>query len=151
MTVANTLETILEKQALKELVDTFANLADVKDVAAQGHLFTDDAKVVSHIKGQGTSEFIGKEAIVAGFSAFLANFNDVYHANGQFLVTDLTDTTAQATHYCQVALTSEQDGVAKMTKFYIRYEDQYVKVDNNWKIAQRTSHFLIVENYDLAV
>ena len=33
--------------ALKKLVDTFSNLADVKDVKSQMDLFTDDAEVVS--------------------------------------------------------------------------------------------------------
>ncbi len=33
------IETLIEKQAIKELVDTFSNLADIKDVAAQGPLF----------------------------------------------------------------------------------------------------------------
>ena len=36
---------LLEKQALKALVDTFSNLADEKKVAEQGPLFTADAHV----------------------------------------------------------------------------------------------------------
>ena len=32
------MQTLIEKQALKELVDTFSNLADEKNVAAQGPL-----------------------------------------------------------------------------------------------------------------
>ena len=33
--------------ALKKLVDTFSNLADVKDVKSQMDLFTDDSEVIS--------------------------------------------------------------------------------------------------------
>jgi len=37
-----TIEMITAKMELKELVDVFSNLADVKDAAAQGELFTPD-------------------------------------------------------------------------------------------------------------
>lgn len=50
-----------DQLALKKLVDTFSNLADVKDVKSQIDLFTDDAEVYSKSgdnvfvsKGQGT-------------------------------------------------------------------------------------------------
>ena len=36
-----------DQLALKRLVDTFSNLADVKDVDSQILLFTEDAEVVS--------------------------------------------------------------------------------------------------------
>ena len=38
--------------AIKKLVDTFSNLADVKDVKSQMDLFTDDAEVISKSGGQ---------------------------------------------------------------------------------------------------
>ena len=37
-----TLEMITAKMELKELVDVFSNLANVKDAAAQGEMFTPD-------------------------------------------------------------------------------------------------------------
>ena len=43
---------IQDQLALKRLVDTFSNLADVKDVDAQVLLFTEDAEVVSKSGGQ---------------------------------------------------------------------------------------------------
>lgn len=41
-----------ERQALKDLVDTFSNLADEKRVAEQMPLFTEDAQVTTYIGGQ---------------------------------------------------------------------------------------------------
>ena len=38
-----------DQLALKRLVDTFSNLADVKDVKTQMDLFTDDAEVHSRL------------------------------------------------------------------------------------------------------
>jgi len=46
------IETLIEKQAIKELIDTFSNLADIKDVAAQGPLFTEDGHVTTYIGGK---------------------------------------------------------------------------------------------------
>ena len=43
------IEILIEKQAIKELVDTFSNLADIKDVAAQGPLFVEISSVVYSI------------------------------------------------------------------------------------------------------
>ena len=41
------IEILLEKAALKELVDTFSNLDDEKRVSEQMALFTPDAEIIS--------------------------------------------------------------------------------------------------------
>ena len=48
--------------ALKKLVDTFSNLADVKDVKSQMDLFTEDAEVISKTANQ-TFHTKGKKEI----------------------------------------------------------------------------------------
>ena len=68
--------------ALKKLVDTFSNLADVKDVKSQMDLFTDDAEVVSKTANQ-TFSSKGKKEIEKAFADYLALFDIVYHLNGQ--------------------------------------------------------------------
>ena len=52
--------------ALKKLVDTFSNLADVKDVKSQMDLFTEDAEVVSKTATQ-TFSSKGKKEIEKAF------------------------------------------------------------------------------------
>jgi len=44
-------EQLEDKLALKELVDTFSNLSDVKDVSSQVLLFTEDATVQTFANG----------------------------------------------------------------------------------------------------
>ena len=58
-----------DQLALKRLVDTFSNLADVKDVDAQVLLFTEDAEVVSK---SGDQVFVskGREEIGKAFRVF---------------------------------------------------------------------------------
>ena len=71
-----------DQLALKRLVDTFSNLADVKDVKSQMDLFTDDAEVRSK-SGENVFVSKGKEQIGKAFADYLALFEVVYHLNGQ--------------------------------------------------------------------
>ena len=71
-----------DQLALKRLVDTFSNLADVKDVDAQVLLFTEDAEVISKSGGQ-VFTCKGRKEIGKAFAGFLAGFDVVYHLNGQ--------------------------------------------------------------------
>ena len=54
---------LIEKQALKELVDTFSNLADEKKVAEQMPLFTADAVVNTYIGGELVFAMTGRAEI----------------------------------------------------------------------------------------
>ena len=91
-----------DQLALKRLVDTFSNLADVKDVKAQMDLFTDDAEVHSKA-GEHVSVMKGKEQIGKAFADYLALFDVVYHLNGQQTV-DIDGDTATGISYCYVTL-----------------------------------------------
>ncbi len=64
-----------ERQALKDLVDTFSNLADEKRVAEQMPLFTEDAQVTTYIGGKLFADMKGRAEIEKVFSDFLANFH----------------------------------------------------------------------------
>ena len=72
---------LIEKQALKELVDTFSNLADEKKVAEQMPLFTADAVVNTYIGGELVFAMTGRSEIEKVFSTFLAPFHTVYLYN----------------------------------------------------------------------
>ena len=88
--------------ALKKLVDTFSNLADVKDVKSQMDLFTDDAEVISKTATQ-TFHSKGKKEIEKTFADYLALFQIVYHLNGQQTV-EINGDHATGISYCFVTL-----------------------------------------------
>ena len=137
---------LLEKQALKELVDTFSNLADEKKVAEQGPLFTEDGHVTTYIGGQVFADLKNRAEIVQVFTDFLANFKNVYHINGQFTVTRLDDTSADAINYCHVVLTEEKDGQTLIHNHYVRYNDSYIKENGRWLIKRRIANFMISDS-----
>ena len=118
---------LIERQALKDLVDTFSNLADEKRVAEQMALFTPDAQVNTYIGGKLFAEAKGTAEIEQVFSSFLAQFHSVYHLNGQHTVTFRSETEAEAINYCAVKLVGEQDGKQVLQDHSVRYQDTYIK------------------------
>ena len=134
-----------ERQALKDLVDTFSNLADEKRVAEQMALFTPDAQVNTYIGGKLFAEAKGRVEIEQVFSSFLAQFHSVYHLNGQHTVTFRSETEAEAINYCAVKLVGEQDGKQVLQDHSVRYQDTYVKQNGQWLISQRIANFMISE------
>ncbi len=133
---ASSLAEIEDQLALKRLVDTFSNLADVKDVEAQMTLFTDDAEVHSK-SGSRTSVMKGKEQIRTAFANYLAQFDVVYHLNGQ-QTAQIDGDTATGTAYCFVTLI----GNGRKNQSGVRYTDTYVKQNGKWLIKKRESNFM---------
>ena len=129
-----------DQAALKRLVDTFSNLADIKDIETQVLLFTEDATVESWSGGQRGSSFTGRAALAEAFGGFLAQFSTVYHINGQQTV-EIEGDAAIGTAYCLVVLVREEDGKVIRRTSGVRYDDRYVRQDGTWLISGRTSHF----------
>lgn len=136
-----TQEIMKAKMEIKELVDTFSILADEKDVKTQAGLFTEDAVLTSYQGEQKISEQRGREEIEAGCAAFLALFDTVYHMNGQQVV-HVEGDHAKGKSYCQVVLIGKNEEGKRVRNMQgVWYEDEYVKQDGRWLIANRTSHF----------
>ena len=144
-----TIEMLTAKMELKELVDVFSNLADVKNAKGQGELFTPDGVLEFQMGFDGEIQnIVGREALVAAFSATINPCKAVYHINGQHNVTlnaDLTE--AEGTAYCEATLVNEEDGKNVMTTNYVRYADSYVKIDGKWYIRRRRTTFLISDRH----
>lgn len=134
-----------ERQALKDLVDTFSNLADEKKVSEQMPLFVDDAVVNTYIGGKLVFAMKGVAEIEKVFSDFLANFHTVYHINGQHSVTFVDAHNASAINYCLVKLVETKDGKEVLQEHSVRYADTYVKQDGKWLIKERIANFMISE------
>jgi uncharacterized protein (TIGR02246 family) len=138
-----------DRAALKALVDTFSNLADVKDVQAQTQLFTEDGTVQTYVGGQRVADLRGRAQMGEAFGAFLQNFETVYHFNGQQVVT-IDGDTASGTSYCLVTLIGVEDGRRMKTTIGVIYNDVYVRENDRWLIARRRSDFNWQEKAELS-
>ena len=79
-----TMRELMDRAELKDLVDTFSNLADVKDAASQGELFPPDGRMEFQMGFDGDINKIeGCEALVQAFYATINPCKAVYHINGQ--------------------------------------------------------------------
>ena len=138
-TTMNILE-IADRMALKDLVDTFSNLADTKEIDKQVQLFTEDAEVTSYQGDKQTSHLKGRKELAERFKAFLDQFTTVYHINGQQTV-KIDGNKATGIAYAQVVLVSEKKGKKTILTQGVRYNDEYVKTNGKWLINKRISHF----------
>lgn len=139
------LQIIEDKLAIKNVVDVFSNLADTKEIDKQVLLFTEDGVVQSYNNGQVSSNLKGRKELKDRFSAFLNNFQTVYHQNGQQTIDELTSNSAKATSYCRVILVGKQNGKQLKTTLYTIYKNEFVKQNGTWLIQKRISNFVRTE------
>ena len=142
------IEELENVRALRELVDNFSILADKKEVWKQTELFTKDATVDSYVNGVLTSSFNGTKEIGEAFEGFLANFETVYHNNGQQIVS-INGNKAEGTLYCRVDLISSENGEKINNASAVSYKDEYVYENGQWLIAKRTSTFVWNDRQEL--
>lgn len=131
---------IEDRIALKNIVDTFSILADQKETTKQTLLFTEDAKVESFFNGKLGSSFKGRKEIGDAFASFLSLYQTVYHINGQQTVI-INGEKASGISYCLVTLINIENGNKMKTNFGIYYNDEFVKIENQWFISKRVSNF----------
>ncbi len=139
------LQIIEDKLAIKNVVDVFSNLADTKEIDKQVLLFTEDGVVQSYNNGQMSSNLKGRKELKDRFSAFLDNFQTVYHQNGQQTIDELTSNSAKATSYCRVIMVGKKNGKQLKTTLYTIYKDEFVKQNGTWLIQKRISNFVRTE------
>ena len=140
---------IEDRMAIKELVDQFSILSDLKHAQAQALLFTEDAVVETYQGDQLTITLKDREQIAAVFGNFLNSLETVYHINGQQTV-ELNGNRATGVSYCQVTLIGDENGKKMVTNHGVFYQDNYVKGKNGkWLISKRKSTFHWTEKREL--
>ncbi|BDT67236.1 hypothetical protein os1_14110 [Comamonadaceae bacterium OS-1] len=139
-TLEQRIQRLEDQAAIKHLVDTFSNLADDKDVARQMPLFTEDATVNTYFGDTLFASMRGREEIGQVFSSFIANFEALYHINGQMTL-DIDGDRARSTHYCLVVLVSDTQGKKFKNFNGVIYKDAYVRRNGQWLIAERVARF----------
>ncbi len=127
-----------EKIAIREVFDKFSVLADQHKIDEQTRLFTDDGVWRIYMGDNIAGEYKGYDEIFATSDATMKNYVESSHFNGQQVITLADDTHATAIGYSHVTL----DNGETVSTSDVRYEDEYVKVNGEWKIAVRNAHFI---------
>ena len=143
------IQKLIDKMEIEEMVNVFANLADVKDARSQGDLFLPDGILEFQMGFDGEIQnIVGREALVTAFAATIEPCIAVYHLNGQHTI-GLNGDEANGTAYCQATLVNNVDGKIIVTVNDVRYTDEYKKVDGKWFIKKRRTTFLISDKHEL--
>ena len=142
-----TVEEMQAKMEIQELVGKFSNLE--VNVPPQMKLFTKDTHVQVYMGEKLAFDIHGVEELEKIFSQFTAAVKRSHHMNGQHVI-KVNGDTAEGILYCRAALVTEEDGKEFISDNFIYYEDVYKKIDGNWLIAKRTTHFNITDKHILS-
>jgi hypothetical protein len=128
--MADTLETLLDKQALQELVLTYCRACDRRDYALLRTLYHDDA-----IDEHGSMFRGSPDEYVAWLPKVLAQFEATVHSisNSLFIV---SGTQAEGELY-SVAYHRTHPPAAREIVIGGRYLDRYARRDGRWKFLHR--------------
>ncbi|MFF2508190.1 nuclear transport factor 2 family protein [Streptomyces sp. NPDC058067] len=126
---------------LRRLVETYALAVDRRDRDLLGEVFTPDARLVVH-RADGT---VGRDRTSAQERAQildeLAAFRHTFHLVGNHLA-DVDGSTATGVVYCLAHHYDADPRGSVDLVIPVRYEDDYVRTPDGWRIAARTVHLL---------
>jgi hypothetical protein len=131
-------EEVVDRLAIRELVDAYALCADTRDAGGQKALFTDDTHFVVYMAGEGsdaTDDLRGRESLTPVFDN-LSTYEVTMHFNGQSTVA-LDGVRATGETYCLAHHVYSDGGERMLMIAALRYRDSFVKADRTWRFAER--------------
>ena len=138
---------MLDRLAIRELVDQYAYCADTRDIQGQLSLFTEDTHFVVYMdsKSDTPSQVINNKADLFPVFDNLNNYNSTMHFNGQSTVQLYGDRATGLTYCFAHHVTNDELGQHLMIAT-IRYKDTFVKTNGKWLFAERILLVDWVEN-----
>jgi hypothetical protein len=127
-----------DRLAIRRLVDAYAHCADRRLAEEQKSLFTEDARFVVYMGGQGsepTQVIDEREGLTPVFED-LNRYHATQHFNGQSTV-ELDSDRATGESYCIAHHLFTEDGERKLMIAHLRYGDTFVQQDGVWLFAER--------------
>lgn len=138
MNTEEQLQQTADRLAIREIIDQYAFCADTRDAQGQMALFTENTKFIVFMdaKAPEPTQIINKRSDLFPVFDNLNMYNATMHFNGQNKV-QLNGETATGIAYCIAHHQTIEDGKQKLMIAYIRYEDKFVKQNNQWLFAER--------------
>jgi hypothetical protein len=147
------LRRMLDRQALRELVETYARTADRREPEATAACFTLDGvlRIFERGKVEPVRQRVGRAEITQAMAG-LARYEATMHLVGNHTVWFGDDPDrASGEAYCiaqHVHRVEGPDGQAEPRNHVmnIRYQDRYVRTDEGWKLEQRELQVELLED-----
>jgi ketosteroid isomerase-like protein len=136
--LALALSGLVDRIAIRELVDAYAHCADRRDAAGQMALFAEDTRFVVFMDAQSPTptQTVEGRAGLAPIFEHLNIYRATTHFNGQSTV-QLDGDHATGVSYCLAHHVADAGDVTTLTVASIRYLDQFVRIDCAWRFAER--------------
>lgn len=121
----------MNNDVFNELACRYAQAVDRRDAAAIASLFADDAEL--HMPG---NALVGVEQI-AGIAQMLSDmFECTQHRMGNQVV-NVDGETASGEAYCTASHVRLKDGKREVEDWAIRYQDEFVLQQDQWRYKRR--------------
>jgi hypothetical protein len=140
--VGETQQSVADRSALRDLVDSYAHHVDRRDAGSVAALFTADGRLVSRLhNAAGDAPIVrrGRDeiaaALVAGLDRYLATTHIV---GGQVVTIDGDAATGDAV--CLAHHLYESAGSRRMLVMAVRYTDTFARQPQGWGFAERQLH-----------
>lgn len=142
---------LLDRLALRDLVDRYATTVDRRQPEATAELFVPDGELCIFERGKPdpVRERVGRPAIAAAMKG-LERYDVTLHVVGNHTAVIDGDTATGET-YClahHVRDVEQPDGPAQPYDFvmHIRYLDRYRRTDDGWRIERRELQIELTED-----
>jgi hypothetical protein len=129
---------LVDRLAIRELVDAYAYCADRRDATRQMALFTEDTEFLVYMdrdRGSPTQYLRGRPTLAPVFDE-LNTYVATMHFNGQSTVV-LDGDHASGVTYCLAHHVKIEGAVRSLMVAAIRYLDSFVKQGGVWFFSQR--------------
>jgi ketosteroid isomerase-like protein len=133
------LEESADRLAIRELIEAYAHCADRRDAHGQMSLFTADAHFVVYMDAKDpkpSQELHSREALAPVF-ADLNHYTATMHFVGQSTIFTLNGDCATGEAYCIAHHFTVDHKKRRFMVAYIRYLDNFAKIDGAWLFAER--------------
>ena len=131
---------MLDRSAIRDLVDAYAHHADRRDPVAQAAVFAEDGQVRlfqgDPARSAPMQTITGRAELAATFAGLIEQYEVTTYLNGQSVI-DVHGDTASGESYCLAHHLLHRDGERKLLTMAIRYLDQFDRTDDGWRIARR--------------
>ncbi len=130
---------VIDRVALRDLVDAYARHVDRRDALSVAALFTADGRLVSRLHdGGGDAPIVrrGRHEIATALAAGLDRYTVTTHVvGGQVVIVDGDGATGETV--CLAHHVYEGAGGRRMLVMAVRYADTYARGADGWAFAER--------------
>lgn len=144
-----TLQELLDRAVLRNLVESYAGLADAGEPERVAGLFTPEASlIVALTPGAEPTAIRHGRGEIAAAMAGLSRYWSTTHVIANVMV-DISGDQASGQVGCIAHHIEGVEGERRDRVLYIRYTDAYTKSEGSWRIARREVRVVAVENRPL--